>query len=82
MKITIEPTNQTTQVDGVLVRLWRGVTSDGVGCSVFVHRIAVNDTHDAFPFAVELQEQIPPDLDEHVPFRRILAGEIPKKGGG
>jgi hypothetical protein len=60
MKITITSTNHLTQVNGVPVRLWEGVTESGIPCKVFVHRLAVHKDHDAAQFEAELAEQLPP----------------------
>lgn len=47
MKITIESTEKVTSFHGVPVRLWDGVTENGIPCKVFVHRLAVRDGCDA-----------------------------------
>lgn len=60
MQIVIRSTDTLTQIDGVPVRHWRGVTDSGIPCEVFVHRIAVRDDHDAGQFEAELAEQLPP----------------------
>lgn len=60
MRITIEATDKLTEIDGVPVRLWEGVTDGGVPCKVFVHRVAVRDHHDTGAFDRELAEQLPP----------------------
>lgn len=60
MKIVIESTDQLTTIDGVRVRVWRGTTAGGVGCTVLVHRIAVGKDADATQFEKELEEQLPP----------------------
>jgi hypothetical protein len=54
MKITIEATAQLMSIDGVPVRLWRGVTDGNVPCLVFVHRLAVSRAEDASQFDKEL----------------------------
>lgn len=70
MRITIEPTDQVTDLDGVRVRVWRGVTESGVPCTVFVHRLAVRYDQDTEQFDRELQEQIP--SGRFVPLRLVL----------
>jgi hypothetical protein len=70
VKIEIEATDKLTAIDGVPVRLWEGVTADGVKCQVFVHRIAVHDDEDPGEFERELTEQLPPG--RHVDLRAIL----------
>jgi hypothetical protein len=70
MEIQITSTDQLTTIDGVPVRLWEGVTADGVRCKVFVHRLAVHNNDDVSQFAAELNEQLPPG--RHVPLSMIL----------
>jgi len=60
MKLKIESTNLTTRIDGVKVRLWRGMTETGTPCNVFVHRIAVEMGADSTEFDRQLREQLPP----------------------
>lgn len=60
MELMIKSTNQLTNLDGVPARVWKGVTSSGVECIVFVHRIAVANDKDATEFERELAEQMPP----------------------
>lgn len=70
MKITITSTSETTTIDGVPVRLWEGVTEQGLPCKVFVHRIAVAKDQDSAQFDRELREQPPPS--QTIPLRQIL----------
>lgn len=57
MKITITSTEKLTNLDGVPVRQWEGVTEAGKQCLVFVHRIAVRNTENGdFQFDRELEE--------------------------
>jgi hypothetical protein len=60
MKIIITATDQITQLDGVPVRVWDGVTEDGVACQVFVHRLRVAATEDTSRFDQELQHRLGP----------------------
>ncbi len=60
MKLTIEATDQLTQIDGVPVRVWTGRTVSGIPCTVFVHRIAVSNAENSEQFDHELKEQLPP----------------------
>ena len=60
MQIPIKSTDILTHIDGVPVRLWEGVTGQGVACKVFVHRLAVHNDDDADQFERELREQIEP----------------------
>lgn len=60
MKITIESTNQLVSMDGVPVRVWEGVTEDGIPCYVFVHRLCVREDQNTTQFENELIVQRPP----------------------
>jgi hypothetical protein len=60
MKIVIESTDMLTNIDGVAVRVWNGVTAEGVACLVFVHRLAVHNDLDSSRFDAELREELPP----------------------
>jgi hypothetical protein len=88
MKITIESTDALTTIDRVPVRVWEGVTEDGIPCKVFVHRIAVADEQDASAFDRELREQLPPGPPATDPGRpkgirgrRSYAGEFNEDAG-
>jgi len=70
VKISIEVTDKLTMIAGVPVRLWEGITENGVKCKVFVHRIAVHKDEDSEQFEQELAEQLPPG--RHVDLRNIL----------
>lgn len=70
MKLTIESTDQITQLDGVPVRVWQGRTEAGVPCIMFVHRIAVANSVDQSQFDKELAEQLPPGRS--VPLTHVL----------
>jgi hypothetical protein len=70
MKITIESTEATTIIDNVPVRLWEGITEDGIPCKVFIHRIAVAKEADATAFDQALEEQLPPG--RHIPLSMVL----------
>lgn len=66
MKITIECTDQITRIDGVPVRIWKGVTESGVECVVMVHRLAVELEQDASQFDRELKAMpVPRDVPLH-----------------
>ena len=62
LKIQITATENITDINGVPVRLWEGVTERGIKCKVFVHRIAVHPDEDAGPFDEELREMAPPTV--------------------
>ena len=70
MKITIESTEFLTDINGVPVRYWKGITEDGIECKVFVHRIAVHKSEDSARFDAELLEKEPPG--RVVPLRKLL----------
>jgi hypothetical protein len=70
MKITITSTDKLTIMDGAPVRVWDGMTENGVPCKVFVHRLAVHRDCDTADFERELQEQLPPG--RRVPLSMIL----------
>ena len=70
MQIAIESTDQLTTMDGIPVRVWKGITAQGVECVVFVHRIAVHTDADAGAFERKLKEQLPPG--RHVPLAMVL----------
>ncbi|MBL8824858.1 MAG: hypothetical protein JNJ77_19890 [Planctomycetia bacterium] len=70
MEIQIKATDQITKLDGVECRLWEGVTSQGVPCKVFVHRVAVHNSQDSNQFEQELHEHMPPG--RFVPLSQVL----------
>ena len=75
MKLTIESTTQLTEIDGVPVRLWKGITEQGTACLVFVHRLAVAPEADAEEFAAELVSTTTPAEAFHtVPLVVVLEG--------
>ena len=43
MKLTIESTEQVVAINGVMCRVWRGVTEEhDISAVVFVHKIAID----------------------------------------
>lgn len=70
MKVEIWPTDKLTDIDGVRVRLWDGVTDGGVRCMVFVHRVIVAQAEDTAAFDEELTKQLAPGTV--IPLRMIL----------
>ncbi len=75
MKITITSTDQITELGGVPVRVWDGVTESGIACKVFVHRLAVLNGADTTEFDRELHGMsVPPELATRtfIPLRNIL----------
>jgi len=69
MKIAIISTDKLTEIDGVPVRLWEGVTESGIECKVFVHRVAALNK-DSAQFEKELKAQLLPG--QKIPLRNIL----------
>lgn len=61
MRLQIEPTEILTELDGVPVRVWNGVSEGGTQCFVFVHRLAVRNDQDLEAFETELMGQLPPE---------------------
>jgi len=72
MKITIESTNEITDIDGVAVRLWNGVTESGIKVKVFVHLLGVHEKEDQGEFLRQLAEATPPGSTRPVPLSAIL----------
>jgi hypothetical protein len=70
MNIIIKSTETLTEIDGVPVRLWDGITERGTRCKVFVHRIAVHNEEDHLDFERELKEELPPG--HRLSLRQIL----------
>ena len=60
MEIIIKATDKITTMDGVQVRVWDGVTEDGIKCTVFVHRIAIPIETPECGLDRELQMKMPP----------------------
>lgn len=61
MKIEITVTSTLTDLDGVPVRVWNGVTEGGQEVLVFVQRLAVHKDQDQMAFERELEETMPPE---------------------
>lgn len=70
MKIEMTSTDKITELDGVSVRVWEGVTETGIRCIAFVHRLAVHVEDDAEQFGKELDEKLPPGRS--VPLSAVL----------
>lgn len=72
MRITIEKTDEITEVNGVPARVWNGVTEGGIPCSVLVTRLAVSALADTAEFERELSEK-PAPVEERVwPARMVI----------
>lgn len=75
MQMMIESTGKITSIDGVPVRVWKGVTAGGVACFLFIHRIAVATDADSSEFEAELAAQAHPGNE--VSLNLILKGLRP-----
>ena len=61
MRLQVEPTPIFCQVNGARVRVWNGITDDGVQCFLFTTCVAVRANDDAGALAAELIEQKVPE---------------------
>ena len=59
-KLTIEPTETITRIDGVPCRLWKGTTPSGGRLDVFVHRCGSADPAAQAELEKALIEVVPP----------------------
>ena len=66
MLIVINSTDTVTEVDGVKVRVWSGMTAGGAKCYVLVHRVMVQEGEDSSEFDRDLAEQAKPTNAERV----------------
>lgn len=74
MRITVDSTTKTVELNGVPARIWEGHTDSGIPVHCYITRIAVREDADLGQFQAELQEhQQPrnPDIDA-IPNRLIL----------
>lgn len=74
MKITIESTTKTVELNGVPARIWEGTTDSGIPIHCYITRIAVHEDHDQTQFAAEFESHRPPrnpDV-ETIPNRLML----------
>ena len=74
MKLIIESTTKTVELNGVPARVWEGHTESGIAVHCFITRVAVHKDLDASQFEKELLEQKPPsfEVDQAYPLRMIL----------
>jgi hypothetical protein len=73
MKITINSTSKTVQLNGVPARIWEGHTDSGIPVHCYVTRIAVPMDQPQEQFVRELQEHQAPSADvAAIPLRLIL----------
>jgi hypothetical protein len=60
LELVIQPTDQLVQLDGVLCRVWQGVTDEGLPCLFFVHDVRGAQGQDSAAFDRAFQAQLPP----------------------
>lgn len=76
MKLILENTRKTVELNGVPARVWEGVTESGIKVHVYVTRIAVGKDEPAEAieqFQKELQEtRVPSPEVQAIPLRMIL----------
>lgn len=72
MKLVVESTTKTVEVDGVPARIWEGHTASGIPVHCYITRIGV-PSEDRDEFEAELQECRPPSADVGaIPMRLLL----------
>jgi len=57
MEIKIHSTDHLIEINGVPVRVWKGLTAEGIDCFVYVCAIAVRSDRDCSSFERELLER-------------------------
>jgi len=63
MEIVIRRTEEIVTVDGLRCRLWQGVTTEGIRCVLYVHRVRVADEDAAaFERSSNLSAASPPKI--------------------
>jgi hypothetical protein len=67
MKLTIEPTNQFVQIDGVRARVWKGKADTGHDVTVHVVELLVSSNNNFEPFETTLKEIAP--TSNVIPFK-------------
>ena len=74
MKITIENTAEMVSLNGVMMRIWEGVTESGIRVQCLITRVAVHKDSDCSQFDRELEETEAPrsDMPRAFPLRMIL----------
>jgi hypothetical protein len=73
MKITIESTLKSVQLNGVPARIWEGHTDAGTPVHCYVTRIAVAKDADATQFERDLKEHRAPSAEiQAIPLRMVL----------
>jgi len=73
MRITIESTTKTVELNGVPARIWEGKTDSGIPCHCYITRIGVDRDEDSSEFESELQEHRPPSPEiAAIPLRLVV----------
>lgn len=74
MKLTIESTSQTVELNGVPARIWEGHTESGIPVHCFITRVGVHKDQDCSEFERELTEHKPPSIEiaRVYPLRMVL----------
>lgn len=73
MKLILENTTKTVTMDGVLCRIWEGVTGNGIPCQAYIPRVSVLNFEDATEFDRDLKAtRLPSPEAEAIPLRMIL----------
>ena len=60
MVVRVQPTSVITEIGGAKVRLWSGRTESGIGVTLAVSSVIINQDADAKAFERELSVQLPP----------------------
>jgi hypothetical protein len=60
MVVRVQPTSVITEIGGAKVRLWSGRTESGIGVTLAVVSVIVNEDADGKAFERELTIQLPP----------------------
>jgi hypothetical protein len=60
MRVTVEPTDMVTVMDGMNVRFWTGTTESGIQITLAVRSVIVHEDEDCSQFERELTIQLPP----------------------
>lgn len=74
MKIILESTTKTVELNGVPARIWEGHTETGVKMHAYITRVAIDRNETGWEeFEKELQAQRIPSVDiEAIPTRLII----------
>ena len=73
MKLTLESTQQMSEVNGVPGRVWVGRTERGVEVQALITRVAVHNSADHSQFEAELREaHAPAPKEAAFPLRMVL----------